>query len=81
MWLCLEPDTDVLDRRGEDRIHYSRECACRPVLAVRERLRLGCDFVDGFVLFGCIPGFECAASVVEAAELDRDAGADADQGC
>lgn len=77
MRLRLESDTDVLYGRREDRIHYACKGACGPVLAVRERLRLGSNFVDGFVLLRCIPGFECAAGVVEASELDRDAGADA----
>ena len=43
-------------------------------------MRFGSDLRDGFALFGCVLGFEGAAGVVEAAELDGDAGTNAYQG-
>ena len=70
MRLRLEPNTDVLYRRRENRVNYSSEGARGPVLAVREGLRLGGYFVEGFVLFGCISSFECTAGIVKASELD-----------
>ena len=80
MRLRLETDTDVLDGTTEDGVCYAGEGAGGIILAVGERLGIGLDLVDGFVLLRGILGFEGAARVVEPAELNRDAGTDADQG-
>jgi hypothetical protein len=64
--LGLHADTDVFDRRGEEGVGYSREGAREVVLRVAEGLG------------GAVGGFKGPFGVVEGAELDGDAGADAD---
>lgn len=73
MRLGLQADADVFDGTGEDGVGQTREGAGEVVLAVAE---LGA--VGGGVLQVAL--FEGAARVVEGAELDGDAGADADEG-
>ena len=68
--LCLEPDANVLDGRGEYSVSYPGEGAGRVILGVGEGWRaigLQVRFLEG------------AARVVETAELDGDAGANTDE--
>ena len=64
----------MLDGRAEDCVGEAGEGAGGVVLAVAERLGIGFDLVDCLALSRGILGFEGAAGVVEAAELDGDAG-------
>ena len=71
MRLCLQPDTHVLDRRRQHGVSDARERAGNVVLAVAELLGLAVGF----------PALlEPAARGVECAELDGDAGTDAQEG-
>lgn len=79
MRLGLEPDTDMLDGGGQDGIRDTGESARGVVLPVRQRLRGIGDLLDRFALGGGVAGFEGATGVVECAELDGDAGADAEE--
>lgn len=79
MRLGLEPDTDMLDRGGEDGIGDTGESARGVVLPVGQGLRGVGDLLDRFALRGGVAGFEGAPGVVEGAELDGDAGADAEE--
>jgi len=69
--LRLQPDADVLDRAGQDGVGQPGKGARQVVLAIGQ---LG---AAGRLLVAALEG---AAGVVEGAELDRDAGADADEG-
>jgi hypothetical protein len=61
----------VLDRGTEKGVCDSRKCTSGVVLAIAQARSAG---------FMGIDFFELAACVVEGAELDGDAGADADEG-
>ena len=76
MRLRLQPNTDVLDRRREHSVHDAGERARGVVLSICQWFRVRVDFRDGFPLRSCVAGFKGATRVVEAAELDGDAGAD-----
>lgn len=73
MRLGLHPDAHVLDGAGDDGVGDAGEGARGVVLAVGE------GWGGGGGELG-VAGFEAAAGVVEGAELDGDAGADADEG-
>lgn len=81
MGLGLQADTDVFDGGGEDGVGEAGEGSCCVVLRISQGLLL--LEKKGFaecVVFVVVVGFECSFGVVECAELDRDAGAYADQG-
>ena len=65
--LRLQPDADVLDGAGQRRVGHAGEGARREVLGVGEGVG------------GLVAALEPAAGLMEGAELDRDAGADADE--
>lgn len=71
MGLALQADADVLDRGGEDGVGDAGEGARREVLPVAEVGALGTG--------GGVALLEPAPRGVEGAELDGDAGADADE--
>lgn len=79
MGLGLESDTDMLDGGGEDGVRDTGESARGVVLPVRQGLGGVGDLLEGFALGGGVAGFEGATGVVECAELDGDAGADAEK--
>lgn len=70
MGLALQTDTDVLNGAGEDRVGDTGKGTCRGVLGVGEVLG---------VAGGDVAALEPAAGLVEGAELDGDAGTDADE--
>jgi len=70
--LRLQPDAHVLDRPRDHRVCDARECPCEIVLAVAERR---------VALRRRVALLEPPPRVVEAAELHRDAGADAEERC
>lgn len=70
--LALQADTDVFDGAGEGGVGDSGKGSGEEVLAVGE--------VGARVAVRQVTGFEPAAGGVEGAELDGDAGADADEG-
>lgn len=74
--LSLKTDTDVLNRTGDNRVGNARKGASGVVLAVTEG---GNSRDEGFVGLGTAL-LEEAAGGVESAELDGDAGADAQEG-
>lgn len=78
MRLGLQSDTDVFDRRGERGVDYTCEGSRSVILAVGQRSggRARSQRRGETVL-----SLEVAAGVVEAAELDGDAGTDTDQRC
>lgn len=73
--LALEADADVFNGPGEEGVCESGEGAGGKILAVGEVCGL-----EGGGGGGGVAGFEPAAGRVEGAELDGDAGADADEG-
>ena len=69
--LRLEPDAHVLDRSRDDAVGHPREGSCRVVLAVAETADPRDEPRRALL--------ELAAGVVEGAELDGDAGTDAEE--
>lgn len=74
MGLCLKTDTDVLDGSRNDAVGD----ACKGTCAVVLRVGQGC--AGKGAMGRRVAVFEPPAGGVEAAELDRDAGADAEKG-
>lgn len=72
MWLCLQPNADVLDWAAENGIREAGKGAGEVVLCIAEGLG-GCE---GFQGGGgrVVAGLEEAAGEVKATELDRDLG-------
>lgn len=68
MRLCLQADSYVLNWARDDRVGNTGECTGEVILPVTE-IRRG---VSG----SQVSSFQPAAGVVEAAELNRDAGTD-----
>lgn len=80
MRLRLQSNPHMLDRAAEHRVREPRERTGSIILRVAQRLGLRVHLGDGFAGGGGILSLEVAARVVEAAELDADAGTDADEG-
>lgn len=79
MWLSLQPNANVLDGRGEYRVHDTCKCSCAVVLAVAQGLRLLLELLYRLARLCRILRFECSPRIVEATELYRYTGANADQ--
>lgn len=81
MRLRLQPDTDVLDRARQRRVGNTGKGAGQVVLAIGEgRSGAGGGSGEGVGAGQGVLPLEVAAGVVEAAELDGDAGANSDKG-